>query len=531
MERIDALVIGAGLNGLTAAARLSKAGLRVLVLERNDMIGGSAAHHELAPGYSVPALGYTQGHVPAELIREFDLGRRGVQMIRREGGVSLFEDGSYVASYSDGNSMRRELARHGRRDADAWRRFSRDMLRQAAHLKGALLETPNDPALRSIAAVKDMAARAKTAITMNSEDLHDQIRFWSLSVADLLHDYFESDAIVAHFAAQALRGRAQGPYAPTTASLLPGLWFDGAANGGAPWRMTPRGGLGVLTGALADIVRENGGDIRLEAEVTDIRIADKKAAGVTLADGEEIDAAIILSDLDMKRSFLSLFQWSGLPDGFVKEVGSIKTEGIVAKVNYALETLPDFANLPAGIPALAGGLRIGGGLDAMERAYEDWVDNTPPAFPLLDIEIPTLDDPTLAPAGGHIMSVSVQYVPHELHDGVWSKPRREALLKTVGDMISAHAPGFRDVVVAQEIKVPSEIEEMAGHTRGDPFLGQMSLDQMFFNRPIPGFGAYQSPIANFYMCSASTHPGGLAIGAAGANAASEVLKTVKRGRS
>lgn len=530
MERADAVVIGAGLNGLTAAARLAGAGLSVLVVERTDHVGGGMAQRALAPGYSVPPIGFSHGYVPPELIREFDLGRHGLQMVRREGGVSLLDEGSYVVGYTDPQVMQRELARHSRRDADAWPRFARDMLRQAEQIKQTLLRSPSDPSTRSIAGFKERLSRAKEVAALQPEILYEVSRFWCLSLNDLLGQYFENPAVRAFLAAPALVGRALGPDDPTGAALLAPLWLNGS-EGGAPWRMSPKGGMAALSHIMADIVRARGGEIRFDAEVTDIKMVNKKAAAVILADGEEIDTSLIVSDLDVKRSFLSLFQWSGLPDGFGEDVAHVQMEGIVARVNFALEGIPEFSSLPKTLPALSGGLSIGGDISSMARAYDDWRDQRPPTCPMLDIAIPTLDDPSLAPVGGHLFAINVQYVPHELHDGVWSPMRRNALLQTVKDMISRHAPDFESHIVAEELRVPADIEDEAGYTRGDPFLGQMSLDQMSFNRPVPGFSAYQSPIKNFYLCSASAHPGGLALGAAGANAAQEIIDGLKGRRS
>ncbi len=526
MERVDAVVIGAGLNGLTAAARLGGAGLSVLIVERTGHVGGGAAHDVLAPGYSAPPIGFSHSYIPPELIREFDLAREGLQLIRREGGISLFDEGIHVANYANANVMRRELARHSRQDADAWPRFVRDMKRQAELIRQSLLKAQEDPGEWSIAAFKQMMSRTKSVMQMEPEALYDLTRYWALSLDDFLAGYFENPHIRAHFAAPALIGRALGPSDPTGASLLPAQWMTGD-NGGAPWRMSPKGGTQALADCLLKIVRKRGGDIRFNAEVTDIKMVDKKAAGVVLADGEEIDAGIVLSDLDIKRSFLSLFQWSGLPDGFARDVANVRMEGIVARINFALEGLPEITGISKDNPALSGGLIIGGGLEPMDRAYEDWLDERPPTAPLLEIAIPTLDDPSLAPKGGHVFAVSAQYVPTELHDGVWSTARRDTFMQTVRDMIARHAPGFEKHIVAEELRLPSDIEDQAGYTRGDPFLGQMSLDQMFFNRPVPGFSGHESPIKNFYVCSASGHPAGLALGAAGANVAQGILGSLK----
>ncbi|MBO6541758.1 MAG: NAD(P)/FAD-dependent oxidoreductase [Alphaproteobacteria bacterium] len=530
MKRTDAVIIGAGLNGLVAAARLAEAGVNVLVLERSGRVGGAHASAELAPGFKAPTIALSNTYFPAELIREFGLAQRGLRMLRREGSISLFGDGTYLAGYADEQVMRREIARHSRRDADAWPRFTKDMRKQAAHIKTLLLTTPVDPSQVSLSAIRKMIGRANEVFNKSPEELYDLTRFWSLSVNDLLAQYFESEALISHLAAGALIGHTLGPDDPTGAALLAPRWFDGD-EGGMPWRTAPAGGMQALVDQMADIARDRGVDIRCDAEVTDIRLVKSRARSLVLADGEEIEAAFILSDLDAKRSFLNLFQWSSLPKGFVEDIAHVRMEGAVARANFALKKMPTFSQLPNDIPALAGGLMIGGHVANMARAHEDWLDHCPPTRPMLEVTIPTLEDPSLAPAGGHIFSVAIQFVPHELHDGVWSPSRRKALMETVRKMIEQHAPDFGDCVIAEKLRVPSDMEDEMGYTRGDLSLGQMSLDQMYFNRPVPGASAYQSPVKNFYLCSASTHPAGLALGASGANAAAEILSGLRSKRS
>lgn len=522
MKRTDAVVIGAGLNGLVAAARLAQAGVNVLVLERSPRMGGAHASAELAPGFKTPTIALSNAYMPHTLIREFGLPQRGLKMIEREGGISLFEDGTYFAGYADADVMRREIARHSRRDADAWPRFVRDVRKHADHVKSLLLTAPVDPADRSLSGIKRLIAQAKNTYAKSPNELYELTRFWTLSIHDLLRHYFESEALISHLVASVFVGHTLSPNEATSAALLAPRWFDAGQNG-MPNRVSPIGGVQSLIDLMVDVARERGVEIRCDAEVTDIRLNKMKAKSILLADGEEIEANIILSDLDAKRSFLNLFQWSSLPKSFVADISHIRMEGSVARANFALKQMPVFTALPDRIPALAGGLLIGGDLQNMERAHEDWLDHCPPTRPMIEISIPTLDDPSLAPDGGHIFSVAAQFVPHELHDGVWSPSRRNALMRTIKTMISRHAPDFANCLVAENLRVPSDMEDELGYTRGDLSLGQMSLDQMYFNRPVPGTSAYQSPVRNFYLCSASTHPAGLAIGASGANAANEIL--------
>ncbi|MEQ9518996.1 MAG: NAD(P)/FAD-dependent oxidoreductase [Parvibaculum sp.] len=529
MKRTDAVIIGAGLNGLVAAARLATAGLNVLVLERSARVGGAHASAELAPGFRSPTIALSNVYFPTELAREFSLASRGLRMVRREGGISLFEDGTYFAGYADEQVMRREIARHSRRDADAWPRFVKDMRFQATHVKALLLETPFDPSQRSVMGVRHMIGRARDVFEKSPQTLYDITRFWSLSLNDLLGQYFESKAVISHIAGSALVGHAIGPDEPTGAALLVPRWFEGD-EGGMPWRQTPVGGMQALIDMMSDVARDKGVEIRCDAEVTDIKLVKMKAKSLLLADGEEIEAGFILSDLDAKRSFLNLFEWSSLPKGFVADISHVRMEGAVARANFALKEMPHFTHLPDGIPALSGGLMIGSDVLNMARAHEDWLDHCPPSRPMIEISIPTLEDPSLAPDGGHIFSIAIQFVPHELHDGVWSPARRKALMETIKQMITRHAPNFGECILAEKLRVPADMEDEMGYTRGDLSLGHMSLDQMYFNRPVPGSSAYQSPVKNFFLCSASTHPAGLALGASGANAAAEILRTQRSKR-
>lgn len=535
MQRYDAIIIGAGLNGLTAAARLAAAGLSVLVLERNSVIGGAATGGELAPGFAVPRYSPVTGFIDPILVRELDLPRHGLQLLRLEGGVTLLPDESYIASYRNGAVQRREIERFSRHDADAWVRFSRDMMRAARRLMPHLSVTPPDPVAHSFPGWRAMTALLEKMSAVGApgvaSDWHDDVRLWTMSLVELLDQYFESDALKIHLATPALIGASLGPRSPTTAGLLPLRWLGHTGDpAGSPQKIVPRGGIGAFAAALAAAVRSGGGDIRTDAEVTDIMMRSGGAVGVILADGEEIHGRLTLSDLDLKRSFLSLFQWKDLPKGFVENVGAFHTHGVTAQFNLALDALPSFSAVPAECPALAGGVRVAAPFNQMERAFDDWKERRPPRLPLLDIAIPTLTDPTLAPPGRHVMSVTIQYVPLELHDGSWTPPRRAALSELVLDRLEVHCPDLRSHVIAQDLVTPHEIEGELGFTQGDLAMGDMTLDQMWINRPFAGASGYRTPIRNFFLCSASAHPGTAVWGGAGANAAREALRMLKGGR-
>ncbi|MDO8838475.1 MAG: NAD(P)/FAD-dependent oxidoreductase [Parvibaculum sp.] len=525
MERHDAIVIGAGLNGLTAAATLARAGLGVLVLDRNAAPGGLSASHEIAPGFRLPRYLLGAGGLPARLVADLDLARHGLRFVRAEGGVTLFPDGRHHAGYRDGAVHRREIARFSRRDADAWTRYRRDMLRAARLLRPRLETAAELPVTRGFKALKARLGLADGLAAMEAGRLRDTLDLWTLSAAEFLDTYFESDIVKVHLAAAAMMGGTLGPLSPGSAGrlLTPWLATGGDAAGGAPDILLPHGGSAALTATLVAVIEAHGGRLRMEAEVTDVAMKDRKARGVILANGEEIAAGAVLSGLDLKRSFLSLFQWKDLPQGLVGRVGRFRMKGATAKINLALDGTPEFPALPEGCPALAGGLRLAGSMDGMQRAFDDWRAHMPPRDPLIEVLIPSLSDATIAPAGCHVLSALVQYVPQTLHDGAWTAERRDALGDLVVARLEAASPGLAGRIVARDVVLAADLENEIGLTAGDIAHGEATLDQMFVNRPLPGTGGYDTPVRNFYVCSPSAHPGPLMPGQAGANAAARVL--------
>jgi len=531
MERHDAIVIGAGLDGLTAAATLARAGLRVLVLDRNAAPGGLAASLEIAPGFHVPRYVLGAGGLSARLVADLGLAQNGLRFVRAEGGVTLFSDGHYHASYRDGDVHRRELSRFSRRDADAWTRYRRDMLRAARALTPLLESAAALPVKRGFAGLKTRLGFAGGEV-LDAPPRFDPLGLSMLQATEFLDTYFESAPVKVHLAAAAMMGGTLGPCSPGSAMrlLTPWLATTGDAYGGAPDILLPYGGPSALTAALVAVIEAHGGTLRLDAEVTDISMKDRKVRGVVLANGEEIAADSILSGLDLKRSFLSLFQWKDLPDGLVERVGRFRMKGAIAKVNLALDDMPAFPGLPEGCPSVAGGLRFAGTIGTMQRAFDDWRAQMPPRDPLIEVLIPSLSDATLAPPGCHVLSALVQYVPETLHEGAWNAARRGALGDLVVARLGQASPGIADRIVAREVLLAADLEDEIGLTAGDIAYGETTLDQMFFNRPLSGTGGYGTPLRNFYLCSPSTHPGPLMPGQAGANAAAHVL-ALRRKRS
>lgn len=531
MERHDAIVIGGGLNGLTAAAYLARAGAKVLLLERNAVLGGADAAYDIAPGFQLARYNLGVSTLPSRIISDLELGRHGLRFLRVDGGISLFE-GGYIASYRDGVVHRRELARFSLKDADAWTRFRRDLLRGAQQLRPLLARPLADPSRFSLGTVRRLLNTVSRWGAAEADALHDLTRLWTLSCADFLDDYFESDAVKARLASDALIGTALGPRAPTSARYLLGAFIEETvgASAGAPARNLAVGGPAAIVHALVSAIEAHGGTIRTEAEVTDVLMRERAARGVVLANGEEIHGQTILSDLDLKRTFLALFRWKELPEGFVEKVGRFRMRGVSAKINVALDGAPEFPSVPAGCPAVLGGIRIANSLDDMECAADDWRDRIPPRVPLIDALIPSLADRSLAPPGKHVMSIAVHYVPEALHDGPWTAERKDELADLVVARLAEHSPGIRERIVALETLVPPDIENEVGLTAGDLAQGETTLDQMFFNRPMAALAGNRTPIRDLYLCSASAHPGPLGVGYAGANAAALAAASLgKRG--
>jgi len=529
MSQFDAIVVGAGHNGLTAAAYLARAGLDVVVLERSDRVGGAAVSRELYPRFTYSNCSYVCSLMRPEIMRELDLARHGLQIIPYDGSATLARDGDYLAAYNDPDLHRREFARHSPHDAEAYERYSRDVSRQCRFIRPMLMMTPPDPTSFAPGDLKGLYRMGRAFWDLGEEQMYDTLRFWTASIADFLDEYFESDLIKGHLAGSSIIGTALGPRSPGSAYVLLHHYMGEVDGNIGAWGYA-RGGMGAVSEALAGAVRAAGGDIRVDAEVVATILHEGAVRGVALANGDELRAPIVLSNLDVKRTFLTLVEADALPEDFLRRVRNFRIRGSSGKLNIALDGRPDFPALPADAPARAGDLHLLDGIDALERAYDDWKDGRWSRRPYLDIVIPSLIDPTMAPPGKHYMSVFVQYAPPRLADGDWDDDARDAFGKTVIDMIGEHSPNFKDLILDVEVRTPRELENEVGLTEGNIFQGELTFDQLLFNRPVPGYAQYRSPIEGLYLCGSSAHPGGGVMGAPGANAAREVLADLGRRR-
>ena len=527
MKTWDALIVGAGHNGLVAACYLARAGLEVLVVEKNDWVGGAAVSRSLHPGILYSNCSYVCSLLRPEIMRDLELPRHGLQVIPYEGGAVFTRDGDALATYRQHDAHRREIQRFSLRDAEAYDRYSADVVRQCRFIRPLLLRTPPDPASMRPRDLQELLYLGRKFHDLTETEMADTVRFWTMSIAEYLDEYFENPVVKAGFALSGIIGTALGPCSPGSAYVLLHHYMGDVDGATGAWGFA-RGGMGAITQAMAGSLRAAKGEIRTGAAVERILVENGKAAGVVLAGGEEIRARQVVSNLDVKRTFLTLVDEAALPAAFTKRVRSFKIRGSSGKVNIALGALPRFPAMPEGSPCIRGDMHFTDSVERMERGYDDWKAGRWSTDPFLDMMIPTTLDPTMAPPGQHFMSCFVQYCPPKVEGRDWTDADRDAFGKTVIDQIAEYSPGFRDLILHAEIRTPRELEAEVGLTEGNIFQGELTFDQILFNRPVPGYAQYRSPVAGLYMCGSSTHPGGGVMGAPGRNAASEILRDLKR---
>ena len=527
MNQYDAIVIGAGHNGLTNAAYLAKAGLEVLVVEKNDYIGGAAVSRELHEGWVYSSCSYVCSMMRQAIHRDLDLTKHGLILVPYLGNVAFGDNGETLVGYTDEEANYNALRKISPHDADAMFRLHTDLARYAQLIRKTLLRTPPDPTSFRPRDINELLWLAKQFWSLGEKELYEYIRFFTMSAADYLEDYLENDLIKATMASAGIIGTALGVYSPGSAYiLLLHVMGDVDGNIGA-WGLA-RGGMGAISQSLAGALQEHGGEIRLNAGVQKILVKNQKAVGIVLENGDELYANIVVSNLDAKRTFTQCMDEDDLPPGIFEKAKNFKIRGSSGKVNIALSGLPKFTGVPNNRYVNRGGQAFVGSLETMERAYDDWKHGRWSKDPFIESVIPSAWDPTVAPPGKHWMSNFVQYCPSQLADGPWTPEKRNAFGQTVVDKIERYSPGFKDLIVHMEVRTPHEIEAEVGLTEGNIFQGELTIDQLLFNRPFPGYAQYRMPVKNMYMCGSSTHPGGGVSSACGANAAREILMDLRR---
>ena len=526
-KKHDAIVIGAGHNGLANAAYLAKAGLDVLVVEKNEYIGGATVSRNLYKDWMYSNCSYVCSLLRPEVYRSLDLAKYGLQVVPYSGSVTLAEDGNYLGSYVDPDASRRELQRHSHRDADAEVRFWRDIMRQCRFIRQFLLRTAPDPTSFKPRDLMEMLHMGKEFWKLGENVLYDTIRFYTMSISEFLDEYFENPLIKASHAGSGIIGSAMGVMSPGTAYvLLHHAMGDVDGNIGA-WGFA-RGGMGAIAKAMGACYEDHGGEIKTGSGVEQIIVKNGRVTGVALENGDEHYSDVVVSNMTLPRTFLECMDPNDLQPWFLKRVRNFKIRGSSGKLNIALDGLPNFPALKNNQELMHADMHLIDSIERLERAYDDWKDGTWSRDPYIDMVIPTMTDPTMAPPGKHFMSVFVQYVPPKIRGNDWTDADRDAFGQTVMNQIESYAPGFKDLVLHAEVRTPRELENEVGLTEGNIFQGELTMDQLLFNRPIPGYAQYRGPVKGLWMCGSSNHPGGGVMAAPGANAAREILMDLRK---
>jgi phytoene dehydrogenase-like protein len=528
-KRYDAIVIGGGHNGLTTAAYLAKAGRSVVVLEKNAILGGAAVTIEHHPGFRFSAMSYVVSLLRPEIIRELELPKHGLEILPLDGTITPLDD-DYLWRVNDHGKTVRELRRWSKNDAEAYEEYGQLMAEMARFIKPILSIVPPDPGKVSPFEWLPLTGLAKDFKDLPKKLQTTFIQLMTMSAADFLDQWFETEPLKATMSASGIIGTFQGPRSPGTAYVLLHHYMGEIDGAFRAWGI-PKGGTGGISYSIAHAALALGAEIRTEVPVDHVKVTNGRATGVALASGEEIDADVVMSSLDSRQTFIRLLDDGVLDRSFKDEVMRYKYRGSSGKVNLALDSLPELACKPGVGEWLRGAISFSPSLDYMERAYDDAKYGQFSKRPYIDCIIPTLVDPTMAPPGKHIMSCFVQYAPYHLADGKeWTTEMRDAFGENVIDTLSERFPDLRSKVLHKFVLSPKDIEDMTGLTEGNIFQGELSLEQLFFNRPVPGWARYRTPVKDLWMCGSATHPGGGIMGAPGRIAALEYLKEKKRGR-
>lgn len=527
----DVIIIGGGHNGLVTAAYLARAGLRVQVLERRAVIGGACVTEELWPGFKVSSLSYLCSLLQPRIIHELELDKFGYHIYPKDPSFfTAFPDGRHIFFFQDQQKTLEQIAKFSRRDAEYFPQYEAELEQLAEWVESLLLETPPNLVGRTFDDLLKLGSAGLKTLRLGEAGLKRLIKIQTQSVRDFLTDRFESEEIMTTLATDGVIGTNGGPSTPGTAYILLHHVMGGAAGPRGLWGFI-RGGMGAISHAIAGAAKARGALIRTEAEVSDIIVRDGRAVGVALADGEEIRARIVISNADPKRTFLSLVAKGDLPAEFRREVESIRCTGSAVKINLALDGLPNFTAFPTdglGLPHRTT-MHVCPSMDYIDRAWEDAAQGRPALHPMLECTIPTAYDDSIAPPGKHIMCIFAQFAPYRLKGAQWNDELKNQFADRCLDALADYAPNIRDIVLHRQVISPHDLETEYGLTGGNIFHGDMTLDQLFFMRPLAGWAKYRTPIRSLYLCGSGTHPGGGVMGAPGYNAAREILKDWQRG--
>jgi len=527
----DVAVVGAGHNGLTAAAYLARAGLNTLVLERREIVGGCCVTEEIAPGCKASTTSYVASMLRPEVIRDLQLAEHGLRMVPCDPAIQVaFPDGRVVPWWAERDRAVSEFRKHSAKDADTFVRVDDRLKKLARYLQPFFLEPPPEIDAKSIAGWSDLLRVSKRFRNVSNGEIAQLISFLTGSLGEFLDRNYQSDVIKTMFLANNVYGKHGGPYQPGTAIGLLFHLLSGGEHELQGFYGHVMGGMGAITQAMASACRKFGVEIRTSSSVAQIDTKNGRARGVVLEDGTEIRARVVLSNADPKRTFLKMLPESEMPAEFLHAVRGIKMAGPCAKVNLALSEEPRFTGTPSSHSKLQRSFyTLVPSLEFAERCYDISKFGEIPEELWVDCVIATNADDSLAPAGTHIMTCFVQYVPYKLRQGTWDE-HRELLGDRVVRKIAEHAPNVPGSIVVRQVVTPLDLERTYGLTEGNIFHGDLTLEQLFFMRPVPGWSQYRTPIDGLYLCGAGAHPGGGVTGAPGHNAAQRALRDWKKGR-
>jgi phytoene dehydrogenase-like protein len=518
----DAIVIGAGHNGLIAAAYLARAGKKVVVLERNDRVGGATVTREIFPGYRFTEFSYVVSLLRPDIIRDLELPRHGLKILPLPSTVTPMDNGDYLAAWDDHDLTRREIYRHSPRDAEAVDEYSRVMARAAKAIKPMLSVVPPDPSSMSWRDLAGLLKLGRIGASMSEQERYRIAKLMTQSAGDLLDEWFEFDPLKGTKSASGIIGTFLGPRSPGTAYVLLHHYMGEIDGAFRAWGFA-KNGTGGVAQAIANSAVALGVEVRLNAPVQQVIVQGGRATGVALANGDELHAKVVMSAVDPKRSFLQFLEPKHLPDDFVQAIRNFRIRGSSGKVNLALSELPQFTCLPGDGPLHRGAISFSPSIDYIERAYDDAKYGRFSQRPYIDSIIPSMIDRDMAPPGHHVMSCFVQYAPYDIEGG-WDDAKRDAFGEAVISTIERHAPNIRRAIVGKQVITPKDIEDTAGITGGNIFHGELLLHQLFFLRPAPQWADFRTPLPGYYYGASGAHPGGGIMGANGQLAAMEVLK-------
>jgi len=524
-QHYDVIVIGGGHNGLVNAAYLAKAGKKVVVLERRHVLGGAAVTEEIIPGFLFSECSYVVSLLRPEIIRELDLPRHGLEILPLDGTFSPMPTGDYLWRVNDHAKSIRDIRRHSRVDAEAYDEFSKMMTPLCRFVKPILSMIPPDPTTLNPKDLSQLYFLLNRFRELSSDERYTLVQLMTMSSADFLDQWFETDVLKATMSASGIIGTFLGIRSPGTAYVLLHHYMGEIDGAFRSWGFS-RGGTGAISNAIGAAAREAGAEIRIKAPVAKILVKNGRACGVVLQSGEELSANVVSSSVDPHLTFEKFLEPSELPADFLEGVRRYKFRGSSGKVNLALDALPNFKCLPGPGAHLRGAISISPGMDYMERAYDDAKYGHYSRRPYIDMVIPSLTDPSVAPPGKHVLSCFVQYAPYKLAEGTWDE-QREAFGNNVINTVAEHAPNIKDIIIGKQFLTPLDMEREFGLTQGNIFQGELSLEQLFFLRPVAGWAYYRTPIDNLYMCGSATHPGGGIMGANGRIASQVILKNWK----